>query len=267
MQETIDKTGHFCQNCGAHFIGNYCSSCGQSSTAHVEKTVFSIIKHFFEEMFTWDSRFFLSVKYLFIKPGYLTHEYMLGRINKYISPLKMFLFTSFVLFFIMISIESDQYNLIVDEGSDDDYITQYILDKKASSNESEEMFIKNFNDQMNSNVTLYIFAVMFIFSVLLKLIYINKEYYYSEHVVFTLHFFTFVLWCVLAAGFTQELGETFIFAFLYIVPGTYLFISVRRVYHKTLLKAFLASVFMTISYWILITAWMIGTMLISAYRA
>ncbi len=266
--ENIEKSvGHICQNCGADLHDNYCSNCGQKSDAVFNKSVFSIISHFFEELFTWDSRFFQSIKYLFTKPGYLTHEYISGRIQRYISPIKMFLFTSLVLFFIMIKSDPDQYKSVVTEAQDDDFIREFVLEEQSKSNQTEEMYIQNFNNQFNDNITLYIFIIMFIFSVLLKIVYLPKHYFYSEHIVFTLHFFTFVLWSFLLGVITQGFGEIFVLFFVYFVPGIYLLIAIRKVYHKTLWKAIIVSMFMTFSYWLLITGWIFGTSFISAIRA
>src|SRR4030095_12410614 len=162
----------------------------------------------FEEFFTFDSKFFLSMKYLFIRPGFLTHEYISGRFMRYISPVKMFLFTSFVLFFIMVKIDPDQYKSFVTENEEpDDILVPFVLDQKTASKESEEMYISSFNDQINNNMTLYIFFILFLFSVLLKIVYKAKHIYYAEHIVFTLHFFTFVLWCFAIGAFTQFISD------------------------------------------------------------
>ena len=267
MNETADSITHICQNCGADLDDNYCKKCGQKKDAAFDRSIFSILGHFFEEIFTWDSRFFLSIKYLFLKPGYLTHEYISGRHMKYISPLKMFLFTSLVLFFIMIKSDPNQYRSMVTEGDDDNIMTEFILEQEGKSSSSKELYIEEFNNQFNDNVTFYIFGIMLVFSVLLKIVYLPKKYYYSEHVVFTLHFFTFVLWCFLLGVIVQDLGDAAIFFSLYFVPCIYLFAALRKVYHKTLWKAVLVSLFMTTSYCILITMWIFGSVYLSAVRA
>ena len=267
MQNLHSTPAHICQNCGHDLNGNYCSNCGQKSDEVFKKSVFSILGHFFEELFTWDSRFFSSMKYLFLRPGYLTHEYISGRIQKYVSPLKMFLFTSLVLFFIMIKSDPDQYKALVDEADKDDFMREFILSEQNSSSNSKELFVDEFNDQFNDNVTIYIFVIMFLFSVLLKIVYITKNYYYSEHVVFTLHFFTFVLWNFLLGVIAQSLGDISVLMFIYLVPGVYLFLAIKRVYHRTLWKAVIAGMFLTFSYWLLVTGWVIGTILLSAVRA
>ncbi len=267
MNNEKDNIAHICQNCGADLNGNNCSNCGQKSTAFYDKSIISMVGHFFEEIFVWDSRFFRSIKYLFTRPGFLTHEYISGRIQSYISPLKMFLFTSFVLFFILIKSDPDQYKEIVTEAGDNDFAKEFVLEQQSRSNESKEIFINNFNNQINDNITLYIFVIMFFFSVLLKIVYLPKNYFYAEHIVFTLHFFTFVLWCFLLSVITQKLDDFFVLFFIYIVPAFYLLIAIKNVYHRVYWKAVIVTIFMTFFYWILMTIWIIGTVFLSAVRA
>lgn len=265
----IDNTAEGnCQNCGTDLKGNYCSNCGQKRTSLHDRSVRSLLEHFFEEFFTWDSRFFLSMKYLFIRPGFLTHEYISARFQKYVSPIKMFLFTSFVLFFIMIKSDPDQYKALVTESTaDEDFIKEFILEEQEESGQSAEMYADHFNETLNDNITLYIFAIMFFFSVALKIVYYTKHVFYAEHIVFTLHFFTFVLWCFLFSVITMGISDFFLFFFIYILPGIYLFIALKNVYHKRIWTALLVSGFMTFCYWFLVTAWMMGTVFISAIRA
>ncbi len=208
------------------------------------------------------------MKYLFTRPGYLTHEYISGRIQRYVSPLKMFLFTSLVLFFIMIKSDPNQYDAMVTESkADDDFIKEFILEEQNESGETDAVYKLNFDEQMNGNITLYIFAVMFIFSVLLAIVYFTKKIYYSEHIVFTLHFFTFVLWCFLLGVIGFMVSDFFLFFFMYFVPCIYLVIALKTVYHKTLWKALIVGCVLSFSYWILITIWVMGTIVISAIRA
>ena len=179
----------------------------------------------------------------------------------------MFLFTSFILFFVMIKSDPDQYKSLVTEGGEDNFMKEFILEEESSSDKSHELFVKEFNDQFNDNITLYIFFIMLIFSFILKIVYLPKKYFYTEHIVFTLHFFTFTLWCFLMGVICQGLGEAIVFFWWYFVPAFYLFFAIKRVYHKTIWKAIIVSMFMTFSYWVLLTCWIFGTVAISAVRA
>lgn len=266
--ETIESSvEHICQNCGADLSGKYCSNCGQKRSSLHDRSVKSLLEHFIEELFTWDSRFFRSLKYLFTRPGFLTHEYVSSRYQSYISPVKMFLFTSLILFFIMIKSDPDQYKALVTEAEDDNLMKELVLEQQSKSSISTELYIENYNNQFNNNITLYIFGIMFAFSVLLKIVYLPKHYFYAEHIVFTLHFFTFILWCFLAGVVLQGLGDIPLFFFMFILPAIYLLIAIKRVYHRTVWKAVIVTVFLTFSYWILVMIWMIGTVFLSAVRA
>lgn len=266
MQDNLNL--HICQNCGTDLRGKFCFNCGQKAAATYDRSFRSFFEHFTEEFFVYDSRFFRSIKYLFIRPGYLTHEYISGRVQRYISPLKMFLFTSLVIFFILTKIDSDSYKSLVTESTEDtEYLSSFILEQKEASSESEDLFIDNFNEEINGNVTLYIFFIMVAFSVLLKIVYVTKKIYYVEHIVFTLHFFTFVLWCLLLSSLLNFTGDLSVILFLYLVPGIYLFLALKTAYHKSLWGAVLASGFLTFCYWILVTVWALGTIYISALKA
>jgi hypothetical protein len=259
---------HICLNCGAELHGEYCSKCGQRASTAYDRSVRSFLEHFFEEFFVWDSRFLRSIKYLLIRPGYLTKEFMAGRMQNYISPLKMFLFTSLIVFFILIKVAPDTYNELVTEGTEDiDYISEFIVQQQNQSGESKDLYMDNFNEEVSNNVTLYIFFIMVVFAVLLKLVYITKKIYLVQHIVFTLHFYSFVLVCLLLSEITPFLDDLSVLLFFYLIPAIYLFIALKTAYHKTVWKALLASCFLTFCYSILVTGWLLATIFISAMKA
>jgi hypothetical protein len=267
MKPIEDNIKNTCQNCGANLYGNYCSNCGQKSSAIYEKSLKNILQHFIEELITWDSKFLQSLKYLFFKPGYLTHEYVSGRIVRYISPVKLFLFTSFVLFLIMIKSDPNQYEPLTSGDESENIFRNFILEQENKSEKSKEMYIESFNNYFNDNITLYIFFIMFLFSLILKIVYIPKNYFYSEHIVFTLHFFTFVLWVFFVSIVLQDLGGEVVLFFIYIIPSVYLFFAIKRVYHKSSWKALITASFFSFTYGILITIWILGTIYLSAVLA
>ena len=95
-----NKTTH-CLNCGT-YIGetNFCHQCGQINSDK-RITVRQILKDFFGDYFTLDSKFFRSLFPLLAKPGHLTREYVSGRRVRYVLPLRLYIFTTFVFFFVL----------------------------------------------------------------------------------------------------------------------------------------------------------------------
>ncbi len=90
-----------CLNCGNPTKdANYCPHCGQINT-HKKISIKDVLTDFFGDYFTFDSKFFRSIIPLLIKPGFLTREYVSGRRVSYIFPLRLYLFTTFIFFFVI----------------------------------------------------------------------------------------------------------------------------------------------------------------------
>jgi len=92
-----------CLNCGATVLGRYCQACGQENTEPKE-TFWHMVTHFFYDITHFDGSFFVTLKDLLFKPGFLSKEYMLGRRKKYLHPVRMYVFTSAVFFLVFFSL-------------------------------------------------------------------------------------------------------------------------------------------------------------------
>jgi Protein of unknown function (DUF3667) len=96
------RTEKTCLNCGTETTGRYCPACGQENI-EPKQTVWHLITHFFSDITHFDGKFFLTVKDLFAKPGFLSREYMMGRRVSYLDPIRMYIFTSAFFFLIFLS--------------------------------------------------------------------------------------------------------------------------------------------------------------------
>ncbi|MBD8346443.1 MULTISPECIES: DUF3667 domain-containing protein [unclassified Dysgonomonas] len=91
-----DKT---CQNCG-RFVGEqFCSHCGQENT-EVRHSFIYLLKHFASDLFHYDSSLWSTTKLLLFSPATLSKEYMAGKRKSYVDPIKLYIFISFIAFFI-----------------------------------------------------------------------------------------------------------------------------------------------------------------------
>ncbi len=97
FKERVQKS---CLNCNATVEGRFCHICGQENIEPKE-SVWHLISHFFQDITHFDGKFFSTLKYLLFRPGHLSREYMMGRRNSYLNPIRMYVFTSafFFLFF------------------------------------------------------------------------------------------------------------------------------------------------------------------------
>lgn len=100
-----------CHNCGTEIKDyNFCPECGQINT-HKQVSFKELISDLLGDYFTFDSKFFKSFVPLIKQPGHLTTEYLNGRRTSYILPMRLFVFTSALFFFIM-ALNSNSTNLV-----------------------------------------------------------------------------------------------------------------------------------------------------------
>ncbi len=93
-----------CLNCGTEVPERYCTHCGQENAVPHE-TFTHLVKHFVADIFHYDSQFLTTLKYLLFKPGFLSREYMAGKRVRYVNPIKLYVFISFVFFFGLFSLQ------------------------------------------------------------------------------------------------------------------------------------------------------------------
>lgn len=87
-----------CANCGAALAGKFCHSCGQP--AHIHRSLGHLFEEALHGILHFDTKAWRTLPLLFLRPGTLTRNYIEGRRARYISPLALFLFTVFLMFFV-----------------------------------------------------------------------------------------------------------------------------------------------------------------------
>lgn len=97
LKERVEKN---CLNCNAIVEGKYCTICGQQNIPPQE-SVWHFITHIFNDITHFDGKFFTSLKYILTKPGFLSLAFLHGRRKSYLDPVRFYLFTSALFFFIV----------------------------------------------------------------------------------------------------------------------------------------------------------------------
>src|SRR5947209_1108276 len=80
-----------CVTCGQKAPGNFCSHCGEKQRQDHDFSLGHVLSEAIEAFFHLDSKVFLTLKRLVLRPGQLTSEFFLGRRKPYMSPLQTFL--------------------------------------------------------------------------------------------------------------------------------------------------------------------------------
>lgn len=91
------RTDKTCLNCNHVVENKYCPNCGQQNT-ETRQSFHYLFTHFVEDLTHYDGSFWKTIKALLFRPGRLTKEYLEGKRLRYVPPVKLYIFISFVAF-------------------------------------------------------------------------------------------------------------------------------------------------------------------------
>lgn len=283
--ESGETTGN-CLNCGAVLRGKFCYDCGQKDLPR-RQALRDLLTNFIGSFTSFESKFFRSIRHLILSPGYLTNAFNAGKREQYYHPARMYVFLSFIYFLIFFivtdfsTIELDDNTIIALKGSGldvnfknynppyktiqeyeatqqqlasgkrDSRIDQYFNKKAIKYKQQlvknpEAAFGKIGNNFIESLPKLF-FILLPLFALILKIIYWRHDYFYSEHLVFSVYFYNF---CFLAGSAGLLLSQVpyldWITTIVFLLILVYLFVALKKVYQqkngKTILKFFLLSI-------------------------
>ena len=200
-----------CKNCNSELVGLYCAECGQKNSQLL--SIKETLKEFTDNVFSFDTSFFITLKYLITKPGLLTTEYWLGRRTKYLPPLRLYLVMSLMYFFIS-SIINPGTDISLYKSDFQEKPFQFELDKSSPKYDPSpeivapfvDFFKENFNkgvmvaekkeltehDLVWSNMPTAMFILMPFMAFCVYLLNKKKKQLYSYHLITVLHFHSFI---------------------------------------------------------------------------
>ncbi len=124
----------------------------------------------------------------------------------------------------------------------------------------------NFTRYLLGQMTWMILLMMPALALLLKLLYIRRDFYYIEHLIFSFHYHAFAFLIMSVALILDEVWTMSLslsgIAFLGIL--VYLFLAMRRVYRQGFFKTFLKFILLNNGYLVLLMTFLVVTLLVSA---
>lgn len=103
MSHQLLRKENNCLNCGAIVNGRFCANCGQENL-EPKQNFWGLFTHFIYDVFHFDGKFFETLRLLLFRPGYVPKEYIKGKRQSFLDPIRMYLFTSAVFFLIFFSV-------------------------------------------------------------------------------------------------------------------------------------------------------------------
>jgi len=91
-----------CPNCYSKLLSNdkFCSECGQENR-NLHISFWDLIKDFLGNNFNFDTKLLITFRHLMFNPGFLAREFSIGKRSTYVSPIRLYLFVSFVYFLLL----------------------------------------------------------------------------------------------------------------------------------------------------------------------
>jgi hypothetical protein len=266
-----------CLNCGADIFGKFCHICGQENLEPKE-SIWHLLNHFINDVTHFDGKFFSSLNYLITRPGFLSKEYMVGRRASYLNPIRMYLFTSAIFFLVFFSVfkndvnnigisfkaddissfykSRQQYDSLLKTGArNDNWLMRKLIYKSIELNSKYEnntaRFISILSERFIHLIPQMLFFLLPMFALILKLIYRRKkDFYYTDHLIFTLHFYIFIFIALMVILSVNKLKYLLNWDWLKYISGAltisiffYFYKCLRSFYEqrrgKTILKYFM----------------------------
>ena len=315
-----------CLNCGTKLLDVYCHHCGQKDIPR-RQTMRELIENFIGSFYSFESKFFRTVRYLLFKPGFLPIEYTAGKRESYYHPARAYVFISFVFFLLFFSLpdgdevddkpmsktDQEEFNKGMDEMrkglykagldsvlvdsiymasmkdsvavdlvykpgeekpiikkkkpnsinfSDIEYksFAEYDssqntlpeeerdgwfvrmasrraieLTERYKDDNSGKRFSEDFQEAFSSQFSTVLFYLLPVFALLFKLLYVRRDFYYSEHLVFAIYYYNFFYLTAsahLLFGLIPWAGEVINFIIVLWMIA-YLPVAMKRMYNQS----------------------------------
>ena len=248
VAETVNNTILWiCPTCNTEISTPYCSGCGERPPNARDLTLRGLFGQLVQAVSNIDGRLFRSLSCLVGHPGALTIAYTRGMRKPYLGPFQMFLLAN-VLFFTMQSMTKTHIvSSTLDShlhNQDWSAIAQRLVSHRLESMKTTlELYAPTFNQANLLHAKSFIILMVLPFALLLPILFYWNRQPFVAHVVFSLHFYAFLLllFCVSlavlavhtwfgGAGLISSRVDKVLTAFNLVACVIYLYLAAGTVY-------------------------------------
>ena len=234
-----------CPSCGGGIVTPFCAACGEQTPKRL--TLHHLANQTFTAFSSLDTKVARSFRALVTQPGALTVAFIEGLRKPYLGPFQVFLASNAVFFALQslskINVFSSSLSSHINE-QDWAPIAQTLLARHlAAHHTTYAAYAPLFDQAVVLNAKTLIILMVFAFSALMPLFFLGNRRPFAAHVVFSLHFYAFLLLllCISqgisaadvalgGAGMKTGPGDLALSLFNIAGCGIYLYLAVGRVY-------------------------------------
>ena len=186
-----------CPNCNLVVATRFCPTCGEHALHTRELTLRALFDQLFAAFTNIDSRLLRSFRFLVARPGALTIAYLNGQRKPYIGPVALFLIIN-VIFFAVESLTGGKvFTTPLESHLHTQPWSEAVQGLVARRLETKETTLASYAPVFDQAVALkarsLIILMALAFSIAPALVFLRSRYPLIAHVVFSLHFYAFLL--------------------------------------------------------------------------
>ena len=191
MEKSQELLQTDCLNCGATVNAAFCQKCGQRNRNNLDRSLGRLLGEFISNIFFFDNRFFLSVRYLIRFPGRMTIEFLEGKRKKFISPVTLFLFLNLIYFFV--NPLSDYSLSLYDQTHGQPYskwakeLVDSKLQQEGLKQQAYGITYQNTSDNVSKSIMIINIPMIAFFVYMMAF---KQRRYYFDSLIFAFHFFS-----------------------------------------------------------------------------
>lgn len=220
-----------CPNCSAERADEYCPRCGQRRIEPQELSVRHVLRELADDVTDFRTKFkTLRTLRGLLRPGFLTAEYLAGRRQAHLSPLKAYVVCA-AIFFLSAPVAGFSLSAMLD-GDRPGVLVRLVSARAAERHLDAPLFNARFDIRVQSVYTITLGVAAVVFALMLQILFRRQHRPYGAHLVFALHYVSFMYLVTVAAGLSRRAGASVDVAVLsgYALILPYLFAALRHVY-------------------------------------
>jgi hypothetical protein len=214
--------------------GQYCPACGQKRIHPQDLSARRFVHELADELGKLNFKFkTLRTLRALLAPGLLTTEYLAGRREPYLSPIKIYFVCAAIFFFAAPWVGFDLASLISQDESGS--LARVAASRMAERGLDQALFSARFDIRLQSIYTLALgFSVVF-FALTLQGLFHRQQLPYGAHLVFSLHYLSFQYLLTVPTGAARLYAgsEEVVAAVALFLLTFYVYWALKRVYGET----------------------------------
>ncbi|MDT5296462.1 MAG: hypothetical protein QOJ76_3342 [Acidobacteriota bacterium] len=262
-----------CPECAGTLLGEYCHLCGEKRLEGHDLSVHHFFHEAVQELTSVEhSKLYHTVWALLFRPGFLTNEWIAGRRKRYLKPLNLCLGV-FALALFAYSVYKpvsmyDLGNLLAQDKTGKAILPVARL--AAKKHIETETMLDRVSEKWQRLMSLSGLLFVAGFALVLQLVFIFSRRFFVEHLVFSMHFFSFSLLSVVLLwpiyffiGIKSGGVNTWVAVVKWLLDIVYMYFAVRAVYKLGTARTFLASLLLILGYFLSYMLIFIGTLVVA----